>query len=340
MKIILTGGAGFIGSELSEYILKNLKNNKINVIDNLSRGYLQRIKDIKKKIHFIKADVKKINDLKINKVDWIIHASAIAPLPDNQVSHKSSLDENLSQCGAIVDFCLKTGTKNILFLSSSAVYENTKSKLFSENKLNQPILMYPLSKYLAEKYFESVCKSYNLNVVSLRLANVFGRKQDYFRKQMPFLGYLIKNSLLKKKLTLYAKGDFKRDYLFIDDLSRLILIILKNKKFKHKCKIYEVLNVGSGSRYSVPDFVILIQKILKQKIKIKWGKKIDYWKKYEFLYKSKIKFNQKLIEKEVKKKVALNLKKVEKIYNWKSNYGVEQGLKECVFTAKKIMKIK
>ena len=236
MKIILTGGAGFIGSELSEYILKNLKPCKIKLIDNLSRGYLRRIKNIKKKITFINADVKKINDLKIDKSDWIIHSSAIAPLPDNQVSHKSSLDENLSQCGAVVDFCLKTGTKNILFLSSSAIYENTNSKIFSENKVNKPILMYPLSKYLAEKYFESVCKSYELNVVSLRLANIFGRNQDYFRKQMPFLGYLIKNSLLKKKLVLYAKGDFKRDYLFIDDLCRLILLIIKNEKFKKKNK--------------------------------------------------------------------------------------------------------
>ena len=101
-----------------------------------------------------------------------------------------------------------------------------------------------------------------------------------------------------------------------------------------------MLNVGSGNRYSVPDFIILIQKILNQRIKIKWGKKTDYWKKYKFLYKSKIKFNQKLIEKEVKKKVALNLKKVKKIYNWKSNNGVEEGLKECVFTARKILKIK
>ena len=340
MKIILTGGAGFIGSELSEYILKNLQNSKIQIIDNLSRGYLQRIKNIKKKIIFLKADVKKINKLKIDKVDWIIHASAIAPLPDNQVSHKSSLEENLSQCGAIVDFCLKTGTKNILFLSSSAVYENTKSKIFTENKVNQPILMYPLSKYLAEKYFESVCKSYELNVVSLRLANIFGRKQDYFRKQIPFLGYLIKNSLLKKDLTLYAKGEFKRDYLFIDDLSRLILLILKHKKFKNKSKLYEVLNVGSGYKYSVPDFVSLMQKILNLKIKIIWGKKTDYWKKYEFLYKSKIKFDKKLIEKEVKKKVVLNLSKVQKIYGWKSKYKIDQGLKECIFSAKKILKIK
>jgi nucleoside-diphosphate-sugar epimerase len=340
MKIILTGGAGFIGSELSEYILKNLKNSKIKIIDNLSRGYLQRIKDIKKKVIFIKADVKKISNLKLNKSDWIIHASAIAPLPDNQISHRSSLEENLSQCGAIVDFCLQTGTKNILFLSSSAVYEKTKSKIFSETKVTQPILMYPLSKYLAEKYFESVCKSYDLNVVSLRLANIFGRKQDYFRKQIPFLGYLIKNSLLKKNLTLFAKGDFKRDYLFIDDLNRLILLILTNTKFKKKNKIYEVLNVGSGYKYSVPNFVNLIQKILNQKINVLWGKKTDYWKKYDFLYKSKIKFDQKLIEKEVKKIVALNLKKVKKMYNWKAEYKINEALEECILAAKKVLKIK
>lgn len=340
MKIILTGGAGFIGSELSEYIISNLNKSDIKIIDNLSRGYKQRIKKIKKKVKFINADVKKINNLKLDKVDWIIHASAIAPLPDNQISHKSSLEENLSQCGALIDYCIKSGTKNIIFLSSSAIYENTKEKVFIENNVMQPILMYPLSKYLAEKYFESVTKSYEINVVSLRLANIYGRNQDYFRKQTPFLGYLIKNALLKKKLILYAKGNFKRDYLFIDDLCRLILLIIKNKKFKRKSNIYEVINVGSGNKYSVPDFVKIIQKILKQRVKVFWGKKTDYWKKYSFLYKSKIKFDQRLIEKEVKKKVALKLNRVKKIYNWKADYNIDSGLMECILRARKILKIK
>ena len=94
--------------------------------------------------------------------------------------------------------------------------------------------MYPLSKYLAEQYFESVSKSYKLNIVSLRLANIYGRNHDYFRKQPPFLGYLIKNSLLNKKPTLFARGNYKRDYLFIDDLNELIVKIITNIKFKKK----------------------------------------------------------------------------------------------------------
>ena len=260
---------------------------------------------------------------------------------------KKNYFDGVPEDRAAVDNIFRLGVTNQMRLNINADQKagqmiTVSAIVFSVTAANfdNPILMYPLSKYLAEKYFESVCKSYELNVVSLRLANIFGRKQDYFRKQIPFLGYLIKNSLLKKDLTLYAKGEFKRDYLFIDDLSRLILLILKHKKFKNKSKLYEVLNVGSGYKYSVPDFVSLMQKILNLKIKIIWGKKTDYWKKYEFLYKSKIKFDKKLIEKEVKKKVFLNLSKVQKIYGWKSKYKIDQGLKECIFSAKKILKIK
>ena len=92
---------------------------------------------------------------------------------------------------------MQSGTKNIIFFSSSAVYEKQVKKPFDENITNPPTLMYPTSKFLAEKYFDSVVRSYKINIISLRLANIYGRNQDYFRKQMSFLGYLIKNTLNK-----------------------------------------------------------------------------------------------------------------------------------------------
>ena len=335
MKILITGGAGFIGSELAEYLSQyiSLKKNLL-IVDNLSNNNLDRIKHLKNKITFIKHDVKKIGQKSLKGVDWIIHASAIAPLPDNQVSHYMSLQENVSQCGAIVDCCIRDGVKNILFLSSSAIYETTKG-ILHENSVKQPILMYPLSKYLSEKYFESITKSYDLNVVCLRLANVYGRNQSYNRKQPPLHGYLIKNILFNKKSTLYARGNFKRDYIFIDDLSNLINKIICSKKFINKKRIFEQINVGSGKSYSVLDFLKIYKKIFHKEVLVKWGNKKEYWNKYKKLYNSKIYFDSSLIKKEVEKKVKLDLKKIKKLYNWKTEFAIDEGLRECINYAKK-----
>tara|TARA_B100000989_G_scaffold287647_1_gene257478 strand:- start:309 stop:1313 length:1005 start_codon:yes stop_codon:yes gene_type:complete len=332
MRILITGGAGFLGSEIVNKI-SNIKNVKLTVIDDLSRGYRQRLKKNIKKINFIKSDVCKLNNLRLPKFDWIIHSSAIAPLPDNQSNHYNSITSNVAQCGSVIDFCIRSGTKNLIFFSSSAIYEKEVKKPFSENITKQPILMYSTSKYLAEKYFDSVATSYKINIVSLRLANIYGRNQDYFRKQMPFLGYLIKNTLAGKKMTLYAKGDYKRDYLFIDDLVNLILKILKYKKLNYK---HYVFNVGSGNAYSVLDFLKIIKNITGIKPKVSWGNKSNYWKKYKNLYFSKIKFNKKLIREEVEKKVFLNSDKAKKFFKWSPKTSIVVGLKECINYAKKI----
>ena len=137
-----------------------------------------------------------------------------------------------------------------------------------------------------------------------------------------------------EKMTLYAKGNFKRDYLFIDDLIDLIIKILKYKNFSHK---HYVFNVGSGNAYSVLDFLKIITKLTKIKPKVVWGKKSNYWKKYRDLYFSKIKFNKKLIEQEVEKKVFLNSNKARKFFSWSPKTNIELGLNECINYAKKLL---
>ena len=90
-----------------------------------------RSKNIKK-IRFIKADVCELNNLKLPKFDWIIHSSAIAPLPDNQINHYDSIVSNIAQCGSVIDFCIHSGTKNLIFFSSSAIYEKELKKTIAK----------------------------------------------------------------------------------------------------------------------------------------------------------------------------------------------------------------
>lgn len=341
MKILLTGGAGFVGSHLTEYILNKKNFLDLYIIDNLSTGSFEKIKEFKKKINFFKSDLKNINKINLNKkFDWVIHCAALAPLPENQSVHFNSLISNVAICGSLIDWCVKNGNKNIIFLSTAAVYENNKKIPFSEKDIVNPNLMYSSSKYLAEQYFESAAKSYNMKIVVLRLANVYGKNQDYFRKQPPLIGYLIKSILMKKKCNLFAKGNYPRDYIYIDDLSNLIYKIIRNKFISKKFFLFKIFNVGSGCVYSVKDFIYVIEKILNKRIKIVWKNKKNYWSKYKLIYNSKLKFNTNLIKKEVEKKVLLNLNETKKFFSWHAKVDIERGMLECINYATKYLKIK
>jgi nucleoside-diphosphate-sugar epimerase len=126
-------------------------------------------------------------------VDGAIHVAALSALPNNQICFTKSIDNNIKVCASLADWCVKTGVKNMIFISSSAVYEKNKKYPFHENIIEKPILMYPLSKFISEQFFFLITKSYPMNIISLWLANIYGQNQDYFRKQLAFLGYLIKN---------------------------------------------------------------------------------------------------------------------------------------------------
>lgn len=335
MNILITGGCGFIGSELIDALHTK---NKIFVIDNLSTGYKSRIKRNLHKIKFVEGD---INDakkmMKIPKVDWVIHAAALSALPNNQINLPYSVDCNIKACASLVDWCLKKGVKKLIFLSTSAIYEKNKKRPFFEDKVNKPVLIYPVTKFLAENFFESISKSYPINIVSLRLSNIYGRNQDYFRKQLPFLGYLIKGYLLKKKLTFFSKGNHRRDYLFIDDLSNLITKIIKTKKYNKLNNSFEVFNVGSGRQYSVMELIKFFQRIINSNLSYSWGKKKNYWANFHEFKKNKLKLNKNLLKQEVEKIVILNIDKVKKRFNWKPNFQIQKGLKECLKRATEIL---
>ncbi len=333
MKILITGIAGFVGSTIARELIKNGHN--ISGVDNFSYGYPERIKDIKKKINFYEND---LNDFSINDdIDLIINCAAIAPLPNNQESHKSSLINNVATCGSITDLCLKNGIKKIIHFSSSAVYENGPSnngKLASEKDSLNPKLMYPVSKYLSEEYFKTQSSMYGLDIFCLRLFNLYGPRQDYFRKQPPLIGYLLESIIRDKPITLYASENAKRDYIYIDDLMSLLNIIINNNAHQG----FFAFNVGSGKSYSVYDIVNLLSEVTKKDIKFKKGQPKAFWNNFPSLFDSKIPLPLKALVNEVNKNASSDISYTKKMFKWKPEIEMKDGLNECLKYAKDIIK--
>ena len=217
MNVLITGGAGFVGSNLINGLL-NIPKIKITVIDNLSYGNLKNLRNVYNKIKFIRKDITKINssDFFISKIDVIIHLAAIAPLPDNQIDPYESMKNNVAGTANMLEISRLLKIKKFIFISSSAVYEgSSKRKIKShENDKINTTLIYPTSKQMGEKLCDIYMKTYNLNIYVLRLFNLYGPNQDMYRKHPSLISQIIKSINKNQKLKVYNfDNKVKRDYV-------------------------------------------------------------------------------------------------------------------------------
>ncbi|MGO2511211.1 NAD-dependent epimerase/dehydratase family protein [Marinomonas polaris] len=338
MKILITGIAGFVGSTLARKMLEMNKSIEVVGIDNLSYGSVSRILDIKEKIDFHQADVKDLPSNKdISAVDVIIHCAAIAPLPDNQVAPYSSIEQNVAMCAAVSDFATKIGCKNIIFFSSGAIYEGSGNRPCKECDDINTSLMYPTSKYLAEQLFSVMAKTYGIKVIAIRLFNLYGPNQDYFRKQPPLLGYLLKSYLKKEAITLFASEHAKRDYIYIDDLYELIqCIINKFKDIPDGC--FVKVNAGSENTYSVYDIVSILSDLVGENIEFEKGDKENFWDKYPEIFDRKVPFNKQYLIDEVDKVAISDISFAKEYFGWEPRFKMKEGLLECLEFARGVVK--
>lgn len=336
MRILITGVAGFVGSSISRLLLNKRYRNRIEIIgvDNYSFGYKERIEDLANDIEFMEMDVKDLPNLHTSPIDLIIHCAAIAPLPENQKDLYRCCDQNIAMCGAVADFATKNGCENIIFFSSGAVYEGSGDRLCKESDVLDTALIYPTSKLLAEKLWQAISRSYGIKVVSIRLFNLYGPQQDYFRKQPPLLGYLLRNIIQDKSITLFASEEAKRDYIYIDDLYTLIERIID--KFPNiRSGDCIVVNAGSGSAFSVYDIVNLLKSIVHAEIRYEKGDKSDFWNKYPELFERAYPFKKDLLLGEVDKKSFADISYAEEYFGWKPEVSMENGLEKCFNYARK-----
>ena len=271
MNILVTGGAGYIGSHVIELLVKN-KTNKVIVLDNLSTGYKILIN---KKSKFFKGDInnKKLIIKIINKfnVDTIIHLAASLNVSEAQKNKKKYYKNNITGTNNLLLSCKNTTVKNIIFSSSCSIYGNIKGSV-NERKKPNPQGYYALTKYKGEELIKKYASKFNYNFGILRYFNVAGASPSGKIGEVETShGHLIKNIAIqsmnkKPELKIYGKnyntkdGTCVRDYIHVTDLAD---IHIKGIKYLKENKKSFILNCGYGKGYSVLQIANRFKKIRK-----------------------------------------------------------------------------
>ena len=292
MKVLITGGAGYIGSSVAWMFID--KGHDVTIIDNLIRG---KISNIPKKSKFIRSDIANINKLKklLNKeYDVVLHFAALIDNEESLFKKKLYLKNNYHKSKIFLNFCINKGIKNFIFSSSAAVYGLSK-KSVNENFETKPITPYGKSKLKFEKFLEKSKKK--INYVILRYFNVVGAEEKMrcgfeIKKNKSLFNNLCKTFVHKKKFFIFGNnlntsdGTSVRDYIYIKDLSKIhykFAQIIRNKK------INLIINCGYGTGFSVLDVVKKFNSLFPKKIDFQFKKKRKKDIEYSVANKKKLK---------------------------------------------------
>ncbi len=257
--ILVTGGAGFIGSNLVGLLIKNDFN--VYLIDNLSSGTLDNFsaKD-KKMINFINEDLKNINKVKnLPQFDCCFHLAA-------SVGRQKSIDfpvydskNNLISTIELLNFIVKNKVPKIIYSSSAAIYGELLSEVIDENHPLNPDSPYGVSKLSAEKMIFAFSNLYKFKAVALRYFNIFGINQRYdlYGNVIPIF---VNQFKLKKAINIYGDGNQTRDFLDVREVAKINLLSYLNKEF------VGFYNLGSGTSISINTLIETLENIFGYKI--------------------------------------------------------------------------
>ena len=244
MKILVTGGAGFVGSHLTELLIA--KKHFPIIVDNLNSGLYSNIKTFvdSKKAKFIKCDIrnfKKIVDLP--KVDVVIHLAAIASVVESINNPIFVNDVNVNGTLNILEFCRKKKIKKLVFTSSAAIYGDYE-KTITETTPTIPTTVYGATKLTGEQYCKIYSNLFDINITVLRPFNIYGPRQNdaYAGVISKFMDKLNEN----KPPIIFGNGKQTRDFIHVDDVARAFYLVLKYAK-----KSFDVFNLATGKSTSI-----------------------------------------------------------------------------------------
>jgi UDP-glucose 4-epimerase len=324
---MITGAAGFIGSQLAYALWK--KGDDLVLIDNFSYGKMDNLEfdDHSFAKDIINMDIRDregiANLLQDGNIDYVYNIAGIAPLPDCQSNPQEAVDVNVTGTVNLLENCRKYGVKKFILASTNAMYENETEFPTKENNFRKPTLIYPNTKYVAERFCESFCQTYGMNVTCLRFSNVYGPHIDCLRKQPPFVAYMIRELFYDRQPVFHSNGEQRRDYIYVDDLVRLAILVQDGKGF-------DCVNVSSNRNYSVNEMYEIASEIMGKKIPAKYAEDAHYWGSYPDLYAGAYPIKNEVLTHEINKYSLCDNSHAFQVYGWQPEVNMHEGLRRVI----------
>lgn len=259
--ILITGGAGFIGSNLCEYFLS--KGYAVVCLDNFSTGHRYAISDFLNNENFrlIEGDIRNLEEcrLAVEGVDYVLHQAALGSVPRSINDPITSNEVNVSGFLNMLVASRDGGVKRFVYAASSSTYGDSESLPKVEDKIGKPLSPYAITKYVNELYAEIFSNTYGLETIGLRYFNVYGRRQDPNGAYAAVIPKFVMQLMKHESPVINGDGNFSRDFTYIDNVIQMneLAMLTQNPE-----AVNTVYNTAFGDRTTLNDMVSYLKEYL------------------------------------------------------------------------------
>jgi len=264
-KILVTGGAGFIGSNLTEALLE--LGHEVKVLDNFATGKIENLLPLLEKypeaLTLQVGDIRNLDDCKkaTEGIDYVFHEAALGSVPRSIKDPITSNDVNVTGFLNMLVASRDAAVKRFIYAASSSTYGDSKSLPKVEDVIGKPLSPYAITKYVNELYADVFSKTYGIETIGLRYFNVFGRRQDPNGAYAAVIPLFVKKLMAHESPVINGDGEYSRDFTYIDNVIQMNLLAMETRNPE---AINTVYNTAYGERTTLNQLVQYLKEYLSE----------------------------------------------------------------------------
>lgn len=265
MKILVTGGAGFIGSNLCEALLK--RGDEVRCLDNFMTGKIENLLPLLEKypksFQMVVGDIRSMEDCRkaVEGMEYVLHEAALGSVPRSVNDPVTTNDVNIGGFLNMLIAARDANIKRFVFAASSSTYGDSKSLPKVEDVIGKPLSPYAITKYVDELYADVFARTYNIEYIGLRYFNVFGRRQDSFGAYAAVIPLFVKQLMKHESPVINGDGEYSRDFTYIENVIQMNLLALTTTNPEVVNQIY---NTAFGERTTLNQLIEYLKEFLSE----------------------------------------------------------------------------